>query len=121
MMIVRRQTVSVVLGLLVVLATVLGAACLCARGDTVQPIAASSVYGGSGDGDREHVCAVPAHDQCGAKVTVDTPTTGPGPHPQPLALPVRADVGPTSSRTVINLHPAAPRAPDLHVLQVLRT
>ncbi|MFF4550764.1 hypothetical protein [Streptomyces sp. NPDC001435] len=117
----RRRTGSVVLGLLVALATVFGAVCLCAHGPTVQPVAVLSAYDTSDGGSRTHACALPAHDQCGAKLAADMPTTGPGPHPQPLILPVWAGARPASSFKLINLDPAAPRAPDLHVLQVLRT
>ncbi|MFF6829849.1 copper resistance protein CopC [Streptomyces longwoodensis] len=118
---VRQRTAAVVLGLLVALATVLGAACLCAHRHTVQPVTVFSAYDTSDGGAREHACALPAHDQCGAKAAGDMPTTGPGPHSQPLTLPAWADTRPASSRTVINQDSAAPRAPDLHALQVLRT
>ncbi|MFI5875346.1 hypothetical protein ACIBAH_23370 [Streptomyces sp. NPDC051445] len=70
---------------------------------------------------REHACASPAHDQCGGKTVVDTPTTGPGPHPQPLDPPVRPDARPASATSAIVMHTIAARAPDLHLLQVLRT
>lgn len=116
---VRRRTGAVVLGLLVALATVLGATCLCTLGHTVQPVAVISAYDTSDGGAHEHACALPAHE-CGAKAAADMPTTGFGPHPQPLILPVWVDAQPTLSRLVIHLDSAAPRAPDLHVLQVLR-
>jgi hypothetical protein len=118
----RRRTASVVLGLMVVLATVLGAACLCAHGPVMQPIAAATAvhHGSSGDS-RDHVCAVPGHDQCGAKTAAYAPTTGPGPHPFPQTPPARVDARPATLPTAVPARPAAPRAPDLHVLQVLRT
>ncbi len=118
----RRRTASVVLGLMVVLATVLSAACLCAYGPVMQPVtAAPSVNHGSSGDSRDHVCAVPGHDQCGAKTAAYTPTTGPGPHPFPQAMPARVNTRPATLPTAVAARPAAPRAPDLHVLQVLRT
>ncbi|MFJ2826611.1 hypothetical protein ACIPC1_03215 [Streptomyces sp. NPDC087263] len=118
----RRRTGSVVLGLLVALATVLGVACLCTHGPAVQPVAAmSAAYQGPGDDDPEHVCAAPAQDRCGAQWMLDTPTTGPGPHPQPQSLPVQVGVGPARVPARTTVYGAAPRPPNLHVLQVLRT
>ncbi|ALV33213.1 hypothetical protein AS200_15115 [Streptomyces sp. CdTB01] len=113
-----------VLGLLVALATLLGVACLCSHGHALQaePVAVASVsYDGPHHHARDHACLSPGHDHCGAKLSVDTPTTGPGPHPQPLGLPVRVDPRPILAPTATTWYAAAPRAPDLHVLQVLRT
>ncbi|MEV7343882.1 hypothetical protein [Streptomyces sp. NPDC093544] len=121
-MTVRRRTGSVVLGLLVALATVLGVACLCTHGPAVQSVAAmSSAYQGPAGDDREHVCTAPAQDQCGAQWAMDTPTTGPGPHPQPQSLPVQVDAGPARVPARTTAYGVAPRPPNLHVLQVLRT
>jgi len=107
------------MGLLVAMATVLGAACLCAHGHTVQPVVVFSAYDAPDGGTREHACTLPDHDQCGAKAT-GVPTTGPGPHYRPLTPPVWADTRPASSPSSVNLDSAAPHAPDLHVLQVQR-
>ena len=124
----RWRTASVVLGLMVVLATVLGVACLCAHGPVTQSVAvmqpgtaAAAMHHGSSGDSPDHACAVPGHDQCGAKTTAYAPTTGPGPHPFPQTLPARVDTRPATLPTAVAAHPAAPRAPDLHVLQVLRT
>lgn len=122
-MTVRRRTGSVVLGLLVALATVLGVACLCTHGPAVQPVTAmsSTAYHGPGDDDREHVCAVPGSDQCGVQWAMDTPATGPGPHPHPQSLPAQVDAQPAPVPAQITAYGVAPRPPNLHVLQVLRT
>ncbi|WP_405905470.1 MULTISPECIES: hypothetical protein [unclassified Streptomyces] len=122
-MTVRRRTGSVVLGLLVALATVLGVACLCTHGPAVQPVAAMSSaasHGPDGD-DHEHVCAAPGEDECGAQWVMDTPTTGPGPHPQPQSLPAQVHVRPAAVPAQTTAYGVAPRPPNLHVLQVLRT
>ncbi|MFF4754367.1 hypothetical protein ACWD5R_24530 [Streptomyces sp. NPDC002514] len=121
---VRRRSGGVVLGLLVALATLLGVACLCSHGHAIQaePVAVVSVTHDSPVGHvREHACLSPGHEQCGAKPAVDTPTTGPGPQPHPLGVPVQVEFRPVLALTVTARYEAAPRAPDLHVLQVLRT
>ncbi|MER6127205.1 hypothetical protein ABT173_32390 [Streptomyces sp. NPDC001795] len=121
---VRRRTGAVVLGLLVALATMLGAACLCTHGYAMQPrtVAVSSItYETPGGHARDHACLSPGHDQCGGASTAVTPTTGPGPHPQPFSPPVRLDARPASPSTTFTTYAMSPRAPDLHVLQVLRT
>jgi hypothetical protein len=130
-MTVRGRTGSVVLGLLVVLATMLGAACLCAQGYAMRPVAAVSSPSashqpdGGGHGpsvdDREHACAAPGHDRCGGKAAVDTPVTRPGPHPQPQSLPAQVDTRPASVGVRTTVYGATPRPPNLHALQVLRT
>ncbi|MFD7404179.1 hypothetical protein ACFV7R_16200 [Streptomyces sp. NPDC059866] len=122
----RRRAASVVLGLWMALATVLGVGCLCAHGQTyaqaVQYVAAvSPMPDAPGDDTREHACAAPGHDQCGGGTVVDTPATGPAPHPLPQALPTRVDTRPVAAPTPVTAGPAAPRPPNLHVLQVLRT
>jgi hypothetical protein len=120
----RRRTGVAVLGLLVALAALLGVACLCTHG---QAMHAESVAFASVTHDRphgpayDHTCLAPGHEQCSGKLAVDTPGTGPGPHPQPIALPAQGDARPASPATSITRYVARPRAPDLHVLQVLRT
>lgn len=112
------------LGLLVALATLLGVACLCSHGHAIQaePVAVVSVAHDSPGGHaRERACLSPGHEQCGAKPAVATPATGPGSQPQPLGVPVQVDFRPVLARGVTARYTAVPRAPDLHVLQVLRT
>ncbi|NNN36293.1 hypothetical protein HLK59_39240 [Streptomyces sp. S3(2020)] len=125
---VRRRSTSVLLGLLVALASVLGIACLCTHGHVALPVAAASTtpaaptsYDIATDDTRERVCASPGHDRCGGSAAVGNPTTGPGPHPVPQALPVRVDARPVALPVPADARPAAPRPPDLHTLQVLRT
>ncbi|MFF8904802.1 hypothetical protein [Streptomyces olivaceoviridis] len=120
----RRRTASVLLGLLVVLATVFGVACLCAHGPGVRPTVAvaSSSYDVPDHLAREHLCALPGQDHCGAKTTAATPTTGPGNHPFPQTLPTTVvDARPATAAPPVRARPAAPRPPGLHALQVLRT
>lgn len=120
----RRRSGGVVLGLLMALATLLGVACLCSHGHAIQaePVAVVSLaHDSPGDAARDHACLSPGHEQCGAKPAVDTPATGPGPQPEPLGVPVQVDFRPVLAATVPARYEAAPRAPDLHVLQVLRT
>ncbi|MFJ5265137.1 hypothetical protein ACIQAC_32205 [Streptomyces sp. NPDC088387] len=120
----RRRTGSVVLSLLVALATFLGVACLCAHGTAPQSesVAVTYVDIDRPDGHRsERACLSPGHQQCGAKLAVDTPATAPAPHPHPLGLPARVDARPAPALTDVSRYTAPPRAPDLHVLQVLRT
>jgi len=121
---VRRRSALVVLGLMVVLATVLGVACLCTHSPVMRPVAAASPVSDHNSDHpeaRERACAVPGHDQCGDKTVVATPTTGPDPHPFPQVLPAYVDARPAATAAAVAAHPATPRAPDLHVLQVLRT
>ncbi|MEU3979220.1 hypothetical protein AB0F77_03775 [Streptomyces sp. NPDC026672] len=119
---------SVVLGLTMALATVLGVASLCAHGPVRGPVAVLSSEGaapaahhGPSGAPRAHVCPVPGHDQCGARTAAYSPTTGPGPHPFPRTPPALVDTRPAVAPTTAAARPAAPRAPDLHVLQVQRT
>ncbi|MCW8380591.1 hypothetical protein [Streptomyces justiciae] len=118
-----RRTGAVVLGLLVALATLLGAACLCARG--AQPAAEHApttvVLDLPDQQMREHVCVSSGHDRCGGKVVVGKPSTAPGPHPQPVAPPTRVFTRPALAVPARAPYTAEPRAPDLHALQVLRT
>ena len=119
-----ERTGAVALALLVVLATLLGVACLCSPGHAGQsePVTiASAAHHGPDRPGHERACLSPGHDHCGTKLAVDTPTTGPGPHPQPLGLPARVDSRPAPVAPATTWYTAAPRAPDLHVLQVLRT
>ncbi|MDX3525894.1 hypothetical protein P1P75_05465 [Streptomyces sp. ID05-39B] len=81
---------------------------------------ASVAHDRADDQVREHACPSRAHDQCGSESAVDTPTTGPGPHPQPLVLPARPDTRPAVASPATTPYTAGPRAPDLHLLQVLR-
>ena len=119
----RRRTGAVVLGLMVALATLLGAACLCARG--VPPSAGHAptavVLDMPDQQVREHVCVSSGHDRCGGKAVVGKPSTAPGPHPQPLAPPTRVDTRPALPVPARAPYTAEPRGPDLHALQVLRT
>ncbi|MEU0681304.1 MULTISPECIES: hypothetical protein [Streptomyces] len=117
----RRRTAPVVLVLLMVLTTVLGLACPCGGAQLMQPVAAATAYDVPGDHVREHGRAAPGHDQCGTGAAVDTPTTGPGPHPQPLAVSAHVDTRPVIVMEAVTRYVAVPRAPDLHVLQVLRS
>ncbi|NUR67105.1 MAG: hypothetical protein HOQ47_15195 [Streptomyces sp.] len=119
-----RRTGAVVLGLVVALATLLGVACLCARGLQLPPehtAVASAAYDVPDQREREHVCVSSGHDRCGGKAVAGKPSTGPGPHPQPLTAPTRVDTRPTVAATTRTPFTADPRAPDLHALQVLRT
>ncbi|QIZ00735.2 hypothetical protein HEP87_52180 [Streptomyces sp. S1D4-11] len=111
------------LGLLMALATLLGAAFLCAHGPAMQPepTAVAMVTYDQAHHTCEHACAAPGHDQCGAASAVNTPATGPGPHPQPLSPPSHVDARSTVVSTTVARYTATPRAPDLYVLQVLRT
>lgn len=121
----RQRTACVALGLLVALATVLGVTCLCAYGQFSRPLVASTAYDVAYDmadghvGD--HASVAPGEHRCGDQKVADTPTTGPVPQPQPVALPCRVDARPVVVAATVPRHGAAPRAPDLHVLQVLRT
>lgn len=118
----RRAAGSVVLGLLVALAAVLGVACLCTHGHVPQSLAVSSAYGALDGGIPEHACASSGHGRCGTEAAADTPTTGPVPHPLPQAWPARVEVRPAAfPAAAVRKRPAAPRAPDLYTLQVLRT
>ena len=116
----RWRTGAVALGLLMALATLFGVACLCVQGPATPPehAAVTSVTSAVA---QEHVCPSPVHRRCGADAAVVAPTTGPGSHPQPLVLPTRADTRPPVAFPVGTSYAAGPRAPDLHVLQVLRT
>ncbi|WP_151484962.1 hypothetical protein [Streptomyces albicerus] len=117
----RQRTGFVVLGLLIALAAVLGAACLYTHGHAM-PVAAmpSAAYHEPEGGHHEHACVSPGHEQCGAKTAVDTPTTGPGPYPHPEGLPVLADAQPAPAIAQATAYGAASRPPNLYVLQVLR-
>ncbi|NUO47211.1 MAG: hypothetical protein HOV82_34870 [Streptomyces sp.] len=119
-----RRTGAVVLGLVVALATLLGVACLCARGLPLPPehtAVASAAYDVPDQQEREHVCVSSGHDRCGGKAVAGKPSTGPSPHPQPLTAPTRVDTRPAVAATTRTPFTADPRAPDLHALQVLRT
>ncbi|WP_329342278.1 hypothetical protein OG866_39440 [Streptomyces sp. NBC_00663] len=119
-----RRTGAVVLGLVVALATLLGVACLCARGPQLPPehtTVAAAFYDVPDEQEREHVCVSSGHDRCGGRAVAGKPSTGPGPHPQPLAAPTRVDTRPAVATTTRTPFTAEPRAPDLHALQVLRT
>jgi hypothetical protein len=111
----------VALGLLVALATVLGVACLCAYGQFSRPLVTSAAYDVADGHAGDHASVAPGEHRCGDQKAADTPTTGPVPQPQPVALPCRADVRPAAAPAAVLRHAAAPRAPDLHVLQVSRT
>ncbi|MEU9336929.1 hypothetical protein AB0D49_27815 [Streptomyces sp. NPDC048290] len=145
---VRRRSGSVVLGLLVALATLFGVACLCAgTGKAPQMRSAdhAAVYGvpapdspgarrlaADPNGSRGQVvgangrvidlpCLSPGHQQCDGTPVADTPTTGPVPQPQPLGLPARVLLGPAVPPAPAPRYAPPPRPPDLHVLQVLRS
>jgi len=111
----------VVLGLLLTLATVLGCAThpAATEAEAVRHLVAAA-YAPQGPSE-EHVCAVPGHDRCHGGSGVIARTTPPTPHPAPLALPARVDARPATTPLSVRADPAAPRPPDLHVLQVLRT
>ncbi|MEV7283523.1 hypothetical protein AB0O01_02955 [Streptomyces sp. NPDC093252] len=136
----RRRSGSVVLGLLVALATLFGVACLCAstsapkgpHAGTAQIRSAdfTAVTGGQGPqgfvlGANGQVldlaCLSPGHQQCDGTPVADTPTTGPVPQPQPLGLPARPAPGEAGAAPPATRYAPPPRPPDLHVLQVLRT
>ncbi|MET8980478.1 hypothetical protein ABZX85_33210 [Streptomyces sp. NPDC004539] len=116
-----RRAGAVVLGLLLAVATVLG--CVMHPAETeagaVRHLTAVA-YTPQGPS-KEHVCAVPGHDRCHGAGGVVARTTAPTPHPAPQALPARVDARPATTPLAAQADPAAPRPPDLHVLQVLRT
>ncbi|MFE2045200.1 hypothetical protein ACFXAZ_30650 [Streptomyces sp. NPDC059477] len=125
-MTVRRRSGSVVLGLLVALATLFGVACLCAQanaqaGPQRSGPAVHTVQGGQNSRVLDLICLSPGHQECDGTPAVDTPTTGPVPQPQPLGLPARVAPGPVEVPTLTVRYAPPPRPPDLHVLQVLRT
>ncbi|WP_437066307.1 hypothetical protein [Streptomyces sp. enrichment culture] len=109
------------LGLLVALATVLGVTCLCAYGQFGRPPVAATAYDVADGHVGHHARVAPGEHRCGDQKAADTPTTGPVPQPQPVTLPCRVDARPTAVPATAMRHGAAPRAPDLHVLQVSRT
>ncbi|QNP73025.1 hypothetical protein IAG44_28730 [Streptomyces roseirectus] len=115
------RAVSVVLGLLLAVATLWG--CVMhpaeAEAETVRHLVAVA-YAPQTPA-KEHVCAVPGHNRCHGSSGVIARTTAPTPHPSPQALPARVDARPATIPTPAQADPAAPRPPDLHVLQVLRT
>lgn len=115
----RRQIRFVVLGLFVVLTTMLGVTCVCTHGHAMRPAAATAVSAAPADRTDDRACATPAHEQCGAQSAVNTPTIAS--HPQPLGLPARMYESPTPGPAAITRYMAAPRVPNLHVLEVLRT
>ncbi|MFI2431820.1 hypothetical protein [Streptomyces sp. NPDC018693] len=122
----RRRATSVVVGLWLVLAAVFGVACLCTQGPSAygQVLAKGSPTAVSPEGDTdtaERASASPGRDRCGAGAAEDTPATGPVPPPIPQAPPGRADVRAAAVSTAVMAEPAAPRPPNLHELQVLRT
>jgi len=111
----------VVLGLLLALAAVLGCATHPAEADAEagrQPVAVTSTPQGPS---KEQVCAVPGHHQCHGTGGAVARTTPPTPHPAPQSLPTRVDARPATTPLSVRADPAAPRPPDLHVLQVSRT
>ncbi|MFM9441628.1 hypothetical protein [Streptomyces acidiscabies] len=115
------RAASVVLGLLLALATVLG--CVMHPGEAEAQAArrlAAVAYSPQTPA-KEHVCPVPGHDRCHGAGGVIARTTAPTPHPAPQALPARVDARPAVAPRTVRADPAAPRPPDLHVLQVLRT
>ncbi|MFJ6661790.1 hypothetical protein ACIQNG_36380 [Streptomyces sp. NPDC091377] len=127
-MTVRRRSVSMVLGLIVALATLFGVACLCAKTYPPQypsadaPTSVAYVTHGTPDGQaRGLACLSPGHQQCDGAPAVDTPTTGPGPQPQPLVPPALIDSRPAGVPFRSTRYAPPPRPPDLHLLQVLRT
>lgn len=108
------------LGLLLALATVLG--CAMHPGEAEAEAArryAAVAYAPQGPA-KEHVCPVPGHECHGAGGVIAR-TTAPTPHPAPQALPGRVDARPAAAPRAVRAEPAAPRPPDLHALQVLRT
>jgi len=134
----------VFLGLLAALITVLGMVCYDTHHhQAVHPVAAvssaqdprdapdaqasldetqalSDASDSLGPDAREHLCAVPDHDQCEGRAAADTPTTGPGSHPLPQATPARVEPRPAAAPAPLAGRRTA-RPPDLHMLQVLRT
>jgi hypothetical protein len=139
----QRAAVSVFLGLLATLITVLGMVCYDTHHQAVHPVAAissaqdprdapdaqapldgtqalSDASDSLGPDAREHLCPVPDHDECEGRAAADTPTTGPGSHPLPQAALARVEPRPAAAPAPLAGRPAA-RPPDLHMLQVLRT
>ncbi|MGJ5897373.1 hypothetical protein ACSCBZ_36320 [Streptomyces niveiscabiei] len=115
------RVASVALGLLLALATVLG--CVMNPGEAEAEAArrlAAVAYAPQTPA-KEHVCPVPGHDRCHGAGGVIARTTAPTPHPAPQALPARVDARPAAAPRLVRADPAAPRPPDLHALQVLRT
>lgn len=76
----RRRTTSLMLGLLVALAAVLGVARPCVQGQAMQRAAVPAAQGTPGDHvTGERVCGLHSQDQCKRKLAAGTPTTGPNP------------------------------------------
>lgn len=116
----KRPTtpLSLLLTLLAVLACCLGGSAE-AESEAVRNLVAT-VYTAPSPAD-ERVCPAPDHDHCHPGAAHTARTTAPSPHPAPHALPARVDARPAAHPLSAGSRPAAARAPDLHVLQVLRT
>ncbi len=115
------RAASVALGLLLALATVLGCAMHPGEAEAEAARHLVAVAYTPQTPSKEHVCPVPGHDRCHGAGGVIARTTAPTPHPAPQALPTRLDARPAAAPLAVRADPAAPRPPDLHVLQVLRT
>lgn len=113
----ERRGWAGLVGLFVVLAALFGIACPCAEA-AAGPAQVTVVAYDIAD---DHTGLSPSRHHCGAQPVAGTPATGPGAHPQPLDLPGHVGTRPAGFPAEPAPYPAHPRAPDLHVLQVLRT